>query len=954
MDTGSVIKNTTQITKTHTATQAMAFARPRVSALAITSCVGLLVGLASTTLAAADFDASSSAQHVKQASDVSMTVRVNDANSFEQYIQSIRGVFPGVEVSNQSFNDILVYKVSIADTRNARSIRDMMSSHESVVAVSALNGVAEHLAKIAGRRYAGPVAKRNANAGHDAIGIRPVNTPDDSALGGSGDPQFGNQWHLINGTGGVSTFDNNITPAIHDTLGFTGAGVVVGFPAPGQNFHIDLDHLDLLTNYNPALSQIIDPNLLPDDSVITGWAGIVGAERGNGIAGQGVSPGAQIASFRWSTTIELIEFEAYEWLNQDVDIKFYRNFLEYATPRAGYNNGHVIDYVMTPLENSIRFGRKGNGVVNIFGTGTMFNNGLVLELGPGNSLPLSIFMPDPYNFPPAPGDSFSPIDELADRGNTVADGITNTYIDGNGDPARAYYITGNTNNYPPALNRRSLIIGTVADDGHYDIYAAQGTSVFASVYGGTNNEDQAGPGIVQSVLTTSPGGGAIGVLPLNPVEAPLSATTTGPAIASGIIALMLEANPQLSIRDIQHILFESIQDSTKDPSVKWPNFDITRSYYSPFGGRRSFWQANSGLYSSDTVTNQAIRHSDNYGFGMIDAELAVTKAISWAGTGPLFLLDTGVKGDISDGNEVEDFRVPQPIVNPTWIEFSPADGSAPGTDGSSGFIAGPTVVMNFCVRQNISVESVIVDLSITGEGGNDLYIELISPSGTRSILAMPTTVNPFGTSDPDFFLDDDFEQGYYDGGNIGGTAFAYYQHPFLSWKHWGEKAGGVWTVQITDYGPDEGTPEGAEPGDDVLTEPGANMFTGLGEIGVPGSDFRDDKELVAYRFRIYGTDQGLPIFEGCNPLETNCPGDLNGDGKIDVTDLQIFVSWWLEGNALADLDGDGDVDFADFQRYRGLWSPGFCETNGIPTSGGRPRPGGDGVGSDNDPVVRPL
>ena len=502
-----------------------------------------------------------------------------------------------------------------------------------------------------------------------------------------------------------------------------------------------------------------------------------------------------------------------------------------------------------------------------------------------------------------------------------------------------------------------MIIGSVADDGNYDIYAAQGTSVFASVYAGTHNVDQAGAGVVQSLVTTTAGaGGAVGQLPLNAGEAPFSATTTGPAIASGIIALMLEANPKLTIRDIQHILFESIQDSTKDDSVKWPNFDIARSYYVPdlTGLPRSFWQVNSGLYNSDTTINQAVRHSDNYGFGMIDAELAVTKAIDWAGSGPLTLLDTGVKGDISDGNEIEDARVPQEIADAEWVEFVAADGAAPPTSGASGFSVGGTAVMNFCVRQNITVESVIVDLSITGVGGNDLYIELISPSGTRSILSLPTTRNPFGTANPDVFADDDFEQGYYNSGNIGGDDFVYYQHPFLSWKHWGEKAGGVWTVQITDYGPDATTPEGAEPGDDLTTQPGANMYTGLGEIGVPGSDFREEKELVAYRFRIYGTDDGVPIFEGCDPFATNCPADLNGDGKIDVTDLQIYIAWWLESNALADLDGDGDVDFADLQLFRGAWTPGFCDSSGSPFSGGRPRPGSGGIGSDNDPIVNPL
>lgn len=930
----------------------------RVSILALTTCVGLLAGISSaadSTPSAKTVSASSSSD-LAVASSSRLIVRVNDAAAFKELVASISVQHPGVVLGKTIGNNGTVFTVETLSMATALKVQRLLASDESVRAIS-IDQPLDHFRSLTNSDI--QIVGRSQNIG---IGIRPVPGSQQTPRGGSGDPQFSNQWHFTNPSAIYPNRDNNITDDIYDTIGLTGAGIVVGVPAPGLNVHLDVTHRDLSPNYSPALSMIFDPVILGNSRNMTGWAGLTAATRNNSVAGQGVAPGATLSTFRWSTGIPLIEFEAYEWLNQDVDIKFYQNFIEYVTPQGAYNNGHVDDYVMDPLQNSIRFGRGGKGVVNVYGTGTGFR----WEPNPFGFL--NILLPDPYNFPTALA-TFSPIDELSARLNRVALGVTNGYTNGvltapadnTYEVVPAYYVTGNANNYPPALDRRSMIINTIAEDGHYDIYASQGTSVFASVYGGTNNIERATSNIPQSVLTTSPGtlgdppSNNFGDIPVDVLNAVSSATTSGPAIASGIVALMLEANPRLSVRDIQHIFFESIQDSTRAPEIKWPNFDTTRSYYAPnTGADRSFWETNSGLYNSATTTNQAIRHSDNYGFGMIDTELAVQKALTWAGTPALQLLDTGVVGDIGDGGEDLSGRVPAEVPDAEWVEFLAVDGSL-GNPAGTGF-SGMDVFgtgFNFCVRQNISIEAMIVDLTIQGEGSNDLYITLTSPTGTVSVLAMPQTLNAIGSADPDIFIDDEIDQAF-SSGFINGDEYAYYQHPFLTWKHWGEKAGGVWSLTVRDYGPDVITPEGAETGDDPKTDPGADMITNLGEIGVPGSEFRSVKTLTAFRIRIYGTDIGLPIFDGCNPFTTSCPADLNGDGIINVSDLQIYINWWTEGNALADLDGDGDVDFSDLVLYRGIWIPGFCDAGGDPFVGGRPRPGDGGIGSDNDPVVNPI
>jgi len=928
----------------------------RVSALALTTCVGLLVGIASagetTTSPRSAISVTDIANPNAQVSKAivkstlgaresiissSLIVRSDDQASLEQLIVSLVKQVPGIELSEPIDSDGQVFVVKTPSVSAAVRVHKLIQESSSVQSVMLDQAPTQsdqstellNLRRELRDRGLRPQVPQGTgiNAG---LGITPLPMNQDSR-GGSGDPLFSSQWHFVNTTGFVGN-DNNIPSSIYDTMGLSGAGVNVAVSSLALNRHIDVDHIDLATNYNSDLSQIFDPTLLPDNREMTAYAGIISAERDNGVAGQGIAPGSTISTINWITT-PLIEFQAYDWMNQDLDIKTFQTSVEYDFPGAGYNNGNPIDYVMDGLSNSIRFGRSGRGVVNVFGTGVGFN-----------------LLPDPYSFPPAMGDSFSPIDELQASGNEVSDGVTNAFSSG------LYYIGGQISHYPPAVDRRSLVINTVSEDGHYDSLSGMGTAVFASVFGGSSNEFWSGSQAVsgRGITTTIPGGGASGLVPEDANDI-FNANMSGTSVAGGIIALMLETNPRLTIRDIQHIFFESIQESTRPASVKWPQFDTTRSYYvpnDPLAGRYNFWGINSGFYNSDMIANQSIRHSDQYGFGVIDTELALSKASTWGGTPRLFLLDSGIVGDVNDGTtNGEDFRVPLEIPDATFVENAPADGST-GTNGASTLVPGGTVVFNFCIRENISIEALIVELTIEGNGSNDLFIELISPTGTRSILSMPTTRNFVGTAQADNPTDDEMDQGF-TSGQSNGTNYAFYQHSLLTWKHWGELAGGVWTMRFTDHGPDEATPEGEAPGTGPMPDPGADMVTGLGEIGVPGSVYRSEKTVEAFRVKVYGSETGIPIFEGCNPFTTSCPGDLNGDGIINVADLQIFVNWWTTGNALADIDGDGDIDFQDLLTYRSIWIPGFCDASGDPFVGGRPRPGGSSNG-DNDPVIRPI
>ena len=155
-------------------------------------------------------------------------------------------------------------------------------------------------------------------------------------------------------------------------------------------------------------------------------------------------------------------------------------------------------------------------------------------------------------------------------------------------------------------------------------------------------------------------------------------TSFSTPVVSGVIALMLEARPSLTWRDVQGILAQTSKSVPNDTE------DLTKTT-----NGAGFW------------------HSEWYGFGIIDAKAAVEAAIDWnlfttelqaIGSSPI---ENAVLSD-SNGNEFI-----------STIQLDPTGDQYP-----ENFIAESTVVL--------------LDLSHYNRG--DLEIELTSPSGTSSTL----------------------------------------------------------------------------------------------------------------------------------------------------------------------------------------------------------------------------
>lgn len=200
--------------------------------------------------------------------------------------------------------------------------------------------------------------------------------------------------------------------------------------------------------------------------------------------------------------------------------------------------------------------------------------------------------------------------------------------------------------------------------------------------------------------------------------ATVNGTSFAAPIVSGVVALMLEANKGLGWRDVQEILAHSARPTdTTNPS--W------------FTNRADGW--NGG----------GLRFSNDYGFGLVDAHAAVRLAETWfAG------------GGVAATSANKQVRQAEAVVGVTIPDNAPA---------------GVTATLSLDGGLKIDQVEVFVDIRHTAL--SDLFVSLISPAGTESVLINRPGSGAFGT----------------------GLSFSLTSNAF-----WGENAGGVWTLKVAD------------------------------------------------------------------------------------------------------------------------------------------------------------
>lgn len=155
-----------------------------------------------------------------------------------------------------------------------------------------------------------------------------------------------------------------------------------------------------------------------------------------------------------------------------------------------------------------------------------------------------------------------------------------------------------------------------------------------------------------------------------------SGTSAAAPVITGLVALMLEANPDLGWRDVQQILAYSAQYN--DPGS-------------------AGWQYN----GAGNWNGGGLHFSHDYGFGAADAFRAVRLAESWT--------------------------LQQTSANMTSFSAGAASPSVAIPDNGAG-------QSTITVTQDISIEHVLIHLDISHARAGDLVVTLISPDGTQSVL----------------------------------------------------------------------------------------------------------------------------------------------------------------------------------------------------------------------------
>ena len=239
----------------------------------------------------------------------------------------------------------------------------------------------------------------------------------------------------------------------------------------------------------------------------------------------------------------------------------------------------------------------------------------------------------------------------------------------NGDQGSKDGYSSNVNVIPVGAITNKGVSATFSEGGAHLVVCAPG---------------DASTGLVTTDLVGSYGfndGNTSGELSDSNYTKTFAGTSASTPIAAGVIALMLEANPNLGWRDVKEILLRS-STQIQPADTDW----VTRD-----GGQPSL---------------PAIKHHPFYGGGLINAQAATALAATWTNLDAETVLTTSTT---SSGNDIPD----------------------------AGTVV--TIPLNLHSNSALRVEHVELILSVVHPNRGDLEIKLTSPSGTVSTLATPTT-----------------------------------------------------------------------------------------------------------------------------------------------------------------------------------------------------------------------
>ncbi|KQN79781.1 hypothetical protein ASE90_15700 [Sphingomonas sp. Leaf67] len=498
-------------------------------------------------------------------------------------------------------------------------------------------------------------------------GVSTSNTPS-AAIGGVTDPIAAEQWHLAK-LGRLDTVWQE----------YTGKGVKVG----GYDAGVQYDHPDLDGNYDKSLDIVIDGKRFDGDyrpasgGHGTAVAGIIAAER-NGEGTVGIAYEATIGSANI--------FDPYSGGKLDQGI---------------FVNANDLTLFYQAMNQAAKF-----DVVNhSWGSGAYYGTGG--DRGTENTGEYTLTQ------------TFAYVAEAGRNGlGTISvKAAGNNRIDGEGQ--------GST------TDRHVVAVGAYRDlDGSSSYYSTRGAHLLVSAPS-SDFVELGGNGVVTTDLLGRDGYNLVGD-PGGKLDYTddFGGTSAAAPMVTGVVALMLDANPDLGWRDVSNILAASA-------TMPVP-FDTPRTTYE-FGGTDFVLNDSTFKLAGDDANwnGGAYHYSTDYGFGGVNAYNAVRMSEVW-----------GLFGEArTSANEVK-LSTPTLAVNLVAAAGDSYSGDALNND----FSTKPTS-FSFKIDGNVDLEH--VDMSInysslydfTGRGAipgslGTLKLKLIAPDGTEAFV---DTLNAFAS-----------------------------------------------------------------------------------------------------------------------------------------------------------------------------------------------------------------
>ena len=502
------------------------------------------------------------------------------------------------------------------------------------------------------------------------------------------DPLYKYQWHLEN-TGqttfatnpGIADEDLNLNTVI--SSGYTGAGVTVAVIDSG----LEIGHEDLADNMVAGSYDFLDSDTDPTNTIDvsgdhgTSVAGIIAARGWNGLGGRGVAPDASLVGYNLLQN-GFGSYQLQSWgINPPVEANVDIYNMSYGNYYPGISQTFALpDFLDAYYEDALVTAttelRSGKGALYVQSSGNEYSDYATADCGENE---------------------FTCVEVIWDNWSTVP------YI---------------------------LQVGALNANGQKSSYTTTGAALWVSGFGGetganesilSNQNLQLPSGIYEpAILTTDQSSCSKGYVSTNvstrynefenstgnkAINSECNYTSTfggtssaAPTVA-GVMALIISANPELTWRDVKHII-ASTSDQVGTDSDYTYDFQGINQYE---------WETNSAGY----------KFHNWFGFGKINAADAVDMALTMQGNNLGTFQTTGFQQEVQDELVISDTETTSATIEITKPENS-----------------------------NNSIEFVRVSIQFNHLVPKSIGLRLVSPDGTEVNIMQPMTnlgTNPANT-----------------------------------------------------------------------------------------------------------------------------------------------------------------------------------------------------------------